>query len=192
MTQHPIPEEHDRVYKQAVALAWPFLNIHSRPSPKFGDDERKKLNHAIDLFDRVLRLNPVNWAAMWLMGKSYQRLGKHEQALKLFAAAHEIKPDQPDVSREASLEAIDLGRPIEAIHYCKHALAAKPSDPGLRANLALATLFSGAPEEAAAIAREALEHDPSDKITQRILDVCESVLAKKRPCPLHVRDLGRL
>src|SRR5205823_1792956 len=137
------------------------------PAP-LDDDGRRRLDEAISLFDEVVRINPKNWAALWLLGKVYQRLGEYEKGLAAFARSHEIRPDQPDVAREASIAAMDLGRPEEAVVYCEQALRAEPDDPGLRANLALALLFSGKPQEAHAVAEEALRRNPADEISARI------------------------
>jgi tetratricopeptide (TPR) repeat protein len=126
---------------------------------------------------------------MWLLGKVYQRLDDCEAAFAWFSRAHRIKPDQPDAAREASIAAMDLGRPEEAIPFCESAIKAKPDDPGLRANLALAYLFSGKPGEARTLSQEALARDPADSITAQLVGIIEEVLSGKRPCPHHVKDL---
>jgi Flp pilus assembly protein TadD len=182
--------EHDRLHRQAVSLLDPLLDIQGRPLVPVGPTEEATLRRGIELIDRVLQLNPHNWAAMWIAGKAYQRLRDFDRALQEFARAHAVKPDQPDVAREASIAAMDLGRPAEAIGYCETAIRLKPGDPGLRANLALALLFTGQIDRAGAVAEDALRRDPSDTITARIVAVCRAVRAGERPCPRHARDLS--
>ena len=148
----------------------------------------RQLRRGIALLDRVVEMNTRNWAAMWLTGKAFQRLGHSENALRSFSSAHAINPTNPDVSREAAIAAMELGRPEEAIPFCERAIEAKPNDPGLHSNLALATLFAGDVKRAALLADDALRRDPNDNTTRRIVDACRDVLAGKMACPRHVRD----
>jgi Flp pilus assembly protein TadD len=138
----------------------------------------------------VVEINPENWAAMWLLGKIYQRLEDFDRSLKWFSRAHRVNPDQPNVAREAAISALELGRPEQAIAFCERAIEAKPDDAGLRGNLALALLFSNRPDEARTVAGEALRRDPTDEITTRIARIIDDVLGGSRPCPHHVRDLA--
>jgi Flp pilus assembly protein TadD len=141
------------------------------------------------LFQEVLCINPRNWSALWLLGKIHQRLDDYEAAFRYFAQAHRLSPAEPDVAREASIAAMELGRPLEAVPIAERAVAAKPSDAGLRANLALTLLFAQRAREALAVAEDALCADPGDEITARIVAMAREVVSGNRPCPRHVRDL---
>lgn len=180
---------HNELYQQGCSLIEGLIIIGNEAPGPPGPEQREKLEDAIPLFVEVVRINPGNWSAMWLLGKIYQRLGEYEQGLAWFSRAHRVNPDQPDVAREASIAAMDLGRPEEAISFCERAIEANPDDPGLRANLALALLFSEKPGEARAVAREALARDPADKITAQIVQIIEEVLGGSRVCPHHLKDL---
>ena len=186
----PNESRHDQLYKQAWALAQNFILYHGQAPTELGKGDRRHLGEATALLDEVLRINPSNWAAMWLLGKIAQRLGDFEGALRWFARAHQIKPDQPDVAREAAIAAMELGRPGEAVPFCERAVAAKPDDAGLRANLALALLFSDKPGEARSVADDAPRRDPGDAITAHIVKIIDEVLSGARRCPHHARDLG--
>jgi len=179
----------DRLYKEACGLIDGLILLHDQPEQQLGADGRGQLERAVSLFQQVVELNPDHWPALWLMGKAHQRLGAFAAGLECFAAANQIKPDQPDVAREAAIAAMDAGQPERAVGFCERAIAAKPTDAGLRANLALALLFSGQPSEATEVADDALRQAPSDEITARILAVAREVVAGTRPCPRHVRDL---
>jgi tetratricopeptide (TPR) repeat protein len=181
---------HNELYREACRLIDGLIILDNKPSEPLDEPGRKRLGQAIGLFEEVARINPGNWAAMWLLGKIHQRLEQYERGLEWFARAHRLKPDQPDVAREASIAAMDLGRPEEAIEFCRRAIESKPGDPGLRANLALALLFSGKPDEAQTVAREALQAKPDDQITASIVRIIEEVLSGARPRPHHVNDLG--
>jgi tetratricopeptide (TPR) repeat protein len=189
MTDDELRTEHARLYKEASAAVFPLIEVHGKPVSKLRHDQERQSRLGLGLFDHVLKLNPRNWAAMWLVGKAYQRLGESDNALKWFSQSHGVNPTHPDVAREAAIAAMELGRPAEAIPFCERAIKANPNDPGLCANLALATLFSGNAASAASLANNALQRDPKDRITRRIADVCREVLAGKRPCPRHVRDI---
>jgi tetratricopeptide (TPR) repeat protein len=180
---------HDELYKRAGELIEGLLIFQNRETPPLQPDGRRRLDEAAGLYEEVVRINPRNWAAMWLLGKVHQRLEQYERGLEWFSRAHRVNPDHVNVAREASIAAMDAGKPEEAIPFCRRALQVKPGDPGLRANLAVATLFCGKPAEARDIAAAALADDPADGITAAIVRIIDEVLAGTRPCPRHVRDL---
>lgn len=180
---------HNELYQKAGDLIKGLLVLGNQEVVPLQPEQRQRLEDAIPLYVEVVAIKPGNWAAMWQLGKVYQRLDDYERAFAWFSRAHRVKPDQPDVAREASLAAMDLGRPEEAIPLCECAIKARPDDPGLRANLALAYLFSGKPSAARTISQEALARDPTDSITAQLVRIIEEVLSGTRPCPHHVRDL---
>lgn len=180
---------HNERYEQGCRLIEGLIILHDRKPALLESQESKRLEEALLLFDEVVRINPRNWAAMWLIGKIYQRLGDCANSLSWFTRAHHINPDQPDVAREASIAAMEVGRPEEAIPFCERAIEANPDDPGLRANLALALLFSGKSKEAHSVAKEALVRDSADAITAYLVRIIEEVLNGSRPCPHHQKDL---
>ncbi len=181
--------QHDCLFKEGSGLVYPLIEIHGREFLDLTSAAGDQLRRGIDLLNQVLQINPHNWAAMWLLGKCYQRMRDNEMALDFFARAHAIKSDQPDIAREASIAAMELRRPLDAVGFCERAIEANPNDSGLRANLALALLFSGQAERAQQVARDALRRNPRDDITLRIAKVCREVLSGTRVCPRHVSDL---
>src|SRR5262245_53941992 len=154
---------HDELSQRAKELIDGLILLHNGPVEPLDDEGRRRLDEAIGLYEEVVRINPRNWAAMFFVGKVYQRLKDYPRGLEWFSRAHRVNPDQPDVAREAAIAAMDAGRPQEGIAFCRRALEVKPDDPGLQANLAVALLFSGKPEEAHGIATEALKRDPADE-----------------------------
>jgi Tetratricopeptide repeat len=185
----PDVSRHDALYQQASNLIKGLILVDNLPPGPLSAGDRRKLQDAIPLYEEVIGINPGNWAAMWLLGKVYQRLAEFEKGFGWFSRAHRVNPDQPDVAREAAIAALDLGHPEEAIPMCEAAIEAKPDDPGLKANLALALLFSQKPQEALAIANDALARDPSDRITANLARIIREVATGRRPCPKHLRDL---
>jgi tetratricopeptide (TPR) repeat protein len=188
--REPDDNRHDALYKRASKLCWDLILLDDREPAPLDDDARQRLAEATRLFEEVVSMNPGNWAAMWMLGKVCQRLEDPARGLEWFARAHRVNPDQVDVAREASIAAMDAGRPGEAIPFCERALQVEPDNAGLRANLALALLFCERVEEARKEVQDALARDPSDAITQTLARIVGEVAAGTRPCPHHVRDLN--
>jgi Flp pilus assembly protein TadD len=93
---------------------------------------------------------------------------ENEKALFWLERAYQVNPSQPDVAREASMSAMDLGRNDDAIAYAYRAVQITPQDPGLLANLALAYLLAGQISHAQTCVAQSLAVSPNDKITQTI------------------------
>lgn len=180
---------HDELYRRGCDLIHGLLLTDGSPSASLAEGDRRKLFEAVPLFVEVVEIHPGNWAAMWLLGKVYERLEQYELGLQWFSRAHRVQPDHPDVVREAAITAMKLGWNDEAVHYCKCGVALQPDNAGLRANLALAQLLSEMPDEALATVREALRMDPMDAIAAQLMDLINDVLRGKRTCPRRIQDL---
>ncbi len=126
---------HDELYRQGRQLIEGLILLDNRVPAPLDPRQRQRLENAISLFAEVVRINPGNWAAMWYVGKIYQRLEEFEEGLAWYCAPDRLNPEQSDIAREAAIAAMDLGRPEEAIPFCETAIEAKPDDPGLQANL---------------------------------------------------------
>jgi Flp pilus assembly protein TadD len=153
------------------------------PSKRPGWYTRWKLGRAAKCFEQALEINPDGWSSLWALGKIHQRLGDQEAAFAWFTKAHEIKPDQPDVAREAGIAALDIGRVDEALAMCRAAVACLPDDPGLVCNLALAHCLAGQDSEAERCALEAVERDPRDTVSDTVLAFVRDVSSGRRGRP---------
>ncbi len=180
---------HNALYQEACDLIKGLIIVEDVNPPPLDATGRQRLARAIPLFEEATRIRPGNWAAMWLLGKVYQRLTDFERSLSWFARAHRVNPDHVDVAREASIAAMEAGRPTDAVEYAGRALEIQPGNPGLSCNLALALLLSEKPADARRVAGEALKKDPRDKIIVHVVSIIDEVIKGKRPCPHHVRDL---
>jgi tetratricopeptide (TPR) repeat protein len=176
--------EHNQCYEEASALIRNAIPLHERPHmPAPGWFLRRRLNRALSLFERVLQLNPENWAAMWLAGKVHQRLGDMATALSWFERAYQVNPSQPDVAREASMCAMDVGRHDAAIVFAHRATQIGPANAGLHANLALAYLLGGHLADAQARIDQSLTIDPSDGISLTIKAIIQHFASNGRTPP---------
>ncbi len=182
-------EEHNRTFNQAVQLVENEIILHGRQYPSLQPSVRLRLDQALRMFARVLEINPRNWGAMWMIGKVYQRFGDPSTALTWFVRAHGIEPSQHDVAREASLCAMAVGRPEEAIEYAQSALRSQPSNSSLHANLAVAFLLAGRLDEARAAIDKAMMGDPADPISQTVRRMIDYFIASGRRPPNTVEAL---
>ena len=177
-------EEHNRAFERAAQLVRGEIILHGhRPPSSPTASVRSKLERALQLFVRVLELNPKNWGAMWLVGKVHQRLGDQSAAFTWFVRAYGVNPSQADVAREASLCAMSLGRSEEAIAYARSAVESQPSNGGLQANMALALLLAGRLDEAKTAIDEATAGGAADTISQTVASMIDHFIAVGRKPP---------
>jgi tetratricopeptide (TPR) repeat protein len=184
--------EHNRAFEKASAIVMDEIKIHDRPplSPP-GWWVRRKLKRALALFDQVLTLKPENWSAMWLVGKVHQRLGDDATALAWFERAYQVNPSQPDVAREASLCAMDIGNGDAAVVYAYRATQIEPDSGGLHANLALAYVIAGSIDKAAKSIERALALDPSDGISKVVSEMIRHFASTGVTSPKTAKELER-
>lgn len=182
--------EHNRLYKKACALSHKELQMHD--GPHLGPPGwwlRRKLKRALALFEKVLVLNPENWPAMWISGKIHQRLRDKAAAFSWFERAYQINPSQPDVAREASICAMDIGRNDAAVVYAHRAIQIEPDSAGLHANLAMAYLLAGRVDEALKSIEKSLSLDPADTISQTLSMIIKHFAGNGRTPPATGAEL---
>jgi len=79
------------------------IALHDRPAPvQPAHVLCSKLDRALMLFERVLKLNPSNWQAMWFSGKIQQRLGDYTAALAWFERTYQVNPSKAASAQEAT------------------------------------------------------------------------------------------
>src|SRR5262245_53139026 len=150
MTQHqPVESQrHNAAFRRGCALIKDLIRISDRPVRSLSWLDTWRLKRAIREFHKALQINPGGWPSMWNLGQVYQRLGDHREALKWFEQSYELAPNNPDVAREAGVEALEVGDFSAAAAFFKSAIRANADDPGHQANLALAELLLGDVENA--------------------------------------------
>ncbi len=182
--------EHDRVYREGWGLIeGEILLAGSRFRGPPGWFAKRRLTKAIACFEAALAIHPEGWPSLWALGKIHQRLGRNDEALRCFARAHELKPDHPDVAREAGITAADLGDGSAAVKFLEAAMAASPGDGGLPSNLALAHLLCGDVAAARAAVARAAVLLPDDPIVHKVERVVEDVATGRRPRPKTLAEL---
>lgn len=185
------PQElHNRLYKEGCDQIMPYMQLDGTTRNKADSSHsRRELTQGIGNLQRVVQMNPDNWAAHWIIGKAYQALGDSNAACASFASAYAIHKDNPDVAREYMYECLNLGKGVEAVSLALAALRLRPEDPGLKANLALAQLIAGEVDGAIIAVAEAIKLDPTDKITQNLQRCIQEVKAGTRVQPRRISDI---
>lgn len=182
--------EHNRLFQEAGAIIKGHISLaEQRDLPIPGWLLTRRLKRAIGLYERALEINPENWSAMWFIGKVHQRLRNKAEALSWFERAYQSDPSQPDVAREASLAAMEVGRQDIAVVFAHRATQIEPANPSLRANLALAHLLAGRIADAETAIQQALVDDPSDRISKNILAMVQHFAATDRIPPISIPAL---
>jgi tetratricopeptide (TPR) repeat protein len=183
-------DRHNALIAKGWALTKGRLVLHDQePSGRPGWFSRWQLRRAIRCFEQALAINPEGWSSMWAPGKIHHRIGDQATAFSWFAQAHALRPDEPEVAREAGLAALDIGRVGEGLTLCQAAVACKPDDPGLVSNLALAHCLAGQDAEAERCAVEAVKRVPSDEIPATVLQFVREVASGQRPRPERLCDV---
>lgn len=177
-------DRHNQLFKEGSDLVYPYMALAGVKAKKpDGRKAREEINRGISTLERVLVLNPQNWAACWVIGKGYQALGDHERAYEAFKASWAVHKENADVAREYMLECLNLGKGAEGVALAEQALELTPDDPGLIANHALALLIDGQVDSAEHQAQRALRLDDTDKVTQELQRVIANVKSGKRRRP---------
>jgi tetratricopeptide (TPR) repeat protein len=138
---------------------------------------RSDLHEGIGLLTKVVRANPNNWAAEWLIGKAQQALRNHRAAYEALKQSYATKSDNPNVGRELIIEAICIGETNEAVATARQLSRAHPDDAGLAANAGLALLANGNVKEAKETTERALKMEPTDNVTRALLNEIAAVQA---------------
>ena len=182
---------HDENYQQGWNLIRGLILLDGKRSGMLTWFGKRRLRKAVQHFEVVLRINPASWQSMCALGKIYQRLGEHQEALKWFTWARRLDSTQSALAREAGLEALALRDPQHGIKCFGAAIRLSPGDSGLVSNLALAQLLAGSVDDARSSVGEAVARDPKDKVARAVSRAIEKV-RKGAPNPSTVAEVVRL
>lgn len=151
---------------------------------------QKRIERAIDLFNKCVSAYPRSWSSMWGLGKAHQAIGDHCEALKWFEKTYLLKPDLVDVALEASTEALRLGDATKALQYAEKALNVDRHNPDFHANHALALLLNNQTEAAFEEAKNALKLAPNSKPIQKVYLYVEKIINNNGPVPSSIDPIG--
>lgn len=118
--------------------------------------------HALDCFDAVARLRPHSNEVHNQRARTYERMGRLEEALECLERALAIDPRNLADLRNKGIVLRRLGRPIEALEYFDKVLAIDPDDVVALTKRALALNELERRTEALAAIHRAVRASPDD------------------------------
>jgi len=168
----PIFEWH---YNEGYKLSEGLILLKGKTNPKLGFFRKRKAKKAIKHFLECLKLIPNHWQTNWTMGKIYQALSEHEQALYHFERAIEVEKEDSALPREASISAMKAGKIELALKYSLEALNLDPNDAGLHCNHAVNLMVSGNDEDALKWINRSIKMESGDKINKDVFDYLNNI-----------------
>ncbi|NTW57520.1 MAG: tetratricopeptide repeat protein [Chlorobiaceae bacterium] len=86
------------------------------------------LARAEELYTSVLRLQPANFDAIFLLATAYAQQNRFEEALGMFERAHKLKPRHPETLNNRGNVLLELRRYEEALASYEQSLTIRPGD----------------------------------------------------------------
>jgi tetratricopeptide (TPR) repeat protein len=168
--------EYNKCHEKGFKVLEQYAKIQGFERKKTGAADKNQIEKVISHLSRCIEIVPNAWSAMWGLGKAYQILDSHDKSLYWFEEALKIEKTNPDVYREATLEALKRGDAEKAIDYSKKAMNLAPHNAGLLANYALALLLNRQGNDALATIKKACKLDPKDTINKNVLSYIEEII----------------
>lgn len=184
--------KHNQLYEQACDLVQDEIHVDGIELPsQLGFFVKRRLNKAIALFEKVIELNPQNWAAMCFMSKALYRLDDKERAFEVMIRAHQGDTSVSGFAREAGLMAFQLGKYDEGVELTQAAITTRPDDGSLYSNLGLGYLLAGNADAAIQAFEHAHELEPNHPVTPRLIAFAQDVQSGTRRTPLSEGEIAR-
>ena len=182
-------DDFNKKWKKAYELSKDYMFLSDQKHKKA---DRKQLEKAIKLYKGGLKIVPDHWASYFLMGKTYQALGEHNDAYDAFSKAYTINPDHKDVLNEYMIEAMETSKFDEAVNLLEANQHRWPDDVGIRGNYAFALLLAGQTDKSieALLAVEKLW--PNDPITKRVMSMALKIQSGQVPQPKTLEEFYAL
>ncbi|MEL7006325.1 MAG: endopeptidase IV, partial [Bacteroidota bacterium] len=136
-------------------------------------------------YSECLTMIPNHWQTNWLIAKVYKAISENKKALEHFEIATRIEKTNPDLPREASISAMDLGNLKLGVKYSLEAISRQPNDAGLYCNHALNLMVLGNDTEAKSFIENAIKMEPNDEINKNVYKLINAVASGKRKRPKY-------
>lgn len=157
----------DEASRKALELAPELSEAHS--SRGFALTLKGDFDGAAREFDRALQIEPANYDALYLFGRSRYAEGKMHEAAELFRRAHEAQPDEFQAAslRESALRASDDkvahdAAKVVAVDAIRRRLELNPDDQRAMHMGSSVLVAAGHTEEGLQLARQLLRLAPDD------------------------------
>lgn len=114
------------------------------------------------LLDELLRRRPDDFDALVRRGRTAKSMGWHEDAVRFYEAALQLRPDVDSVRLALAEIQVVLGRFAAAREHFEKLLARQPSNPSVLFGLARCDAGTGGHQKALAAFNRLLEDNPDD------------------------------
>ncbi len=189
----PAPEEGFlQLWRKATSLIDGCVNLDGRHLPAPSEEERRRLEEAIRLFEQAFALEPGRPGPMLFASKAYERLGDLPRSLAAIRKAHALLPDDLSLLIEFSSALGRCGLNDEEISVLRMGSRIHPSDPRIQSNLGVALLTSGNAAGAIPVFQRLLELEPEGPHNKRLLTLAQEVAAGRKPVPRTGREVAAL
>lgn len=176
-------EEFNEIFERAGKRQEYLILLDGYRKEKLMESDKLKLEESVKDFRKCLEMCPDHWQSMVLMAKSYQRLGRHSEALEQLESAMKLELKNHSIPMEASLEAMHLKYVEKALFYSEESLKRKPNDFVLMGNHAMNLLIAKKDKEAKEIIGKAIRIQPNDSINRNIESIIRDVISGDRNRP---------
>lgn len=149
---------------------------------------QKKPGEAVAVLRKAVDANPRMVDAWDYLGRSYQRLNRHEEALRAFKESMKLSGGTPETALGAAMTLIEVGRPDEALLVLQSQIAKSPEELRLQFLQIRLLLVMKQTAEAARLAGEVLGKAP-DKADAHYAQ--GSVAMAQRDFPLAEQSFRR-
>ena len=90
---------HDADFDAGISIVYQYVEIEGKPGRPADDD----LEAGLKLLRGVVRQNPQNWAAWWLLGIGYRAQNDAERSIEALRTAASLNPEHSGIARDYSV-----------------------------------------------------------------------------------------
>lgn len=147
-----------------------------------GIREMRKNNHseALEIFSRVVELEPNFWRAWFLKGVTLRITGELEQALDSLSQVDELFPDQTSLHLEVGKCYMGMEQFQEAFPHIRYAFKNRPEEPEIMGNMALVYMYLGRLKEAEILLTQVQKMDPYNKNVEVYIEELERLKKRRK------------
>lgn len=141
---------------------------------------KSEFQKAVEIFQRVVEVEPQYWRAWFLKGISHRMMGDFTQALASFEQVDELFEDQVSLHHEIGKCLMGREEYEKAYYHIRQAFKNRPEDPEIMSNMALVYLRLGRLQEAEILFTQAKKMDPYSKRLDIYIRYIEKIKKRKK------------
>lgn len=106
--------------------------IYQRGTDLIYSEDPAKIRKGVACMDRLVSIDPSNWAALSSKGWGFLHLGELGAAEAAFRATKALQPDNADVARDLAIALVLEGKLDDAKQEAARARALSPAEPSIQ------------------------------------------------------------